>query len=68
MGADGADGSVAIKMSSGSILIQEKESCVVFGMPGAVADRGAHDKALTIENIAQQLSDVRFCTVKKLAS
>lgn len=40
MGRDGADGSNYIKQVGGAVLIQSKESCVVFGMPGAVFDEG----------------------------
>ena len=36
MGEDGFVGSRAVKEGGGGVLIQDKESCVVFGMPGAV--------------------------------
>jgi two-component system chemotaxis response regulator CheB len=43
MGRDGADGAAAIKAASGGVLIQSEESCVVFGMPGAVHAEGHFD-------------------------
>lgn len=43
MGRDGADGAAAIKRASGGVLIQSEESCVVFGMPGAVHAEGNFD-------------------------
>jgi two-component system, chemotaxis family, protein-glutamate methylesterase/glutaminase len=43
MGRDGADGAKAIKKTNGAVLIQSEESCVVFGMPGAVFDAGDFD-------------------------
>lgn len=43
MGEDGFVGSRAIKESGGGILIQDKQSCVVFGMPGAIYNAGIHD-------------------------
>lgn len=46
MGADGKNGAQKIKENNGAVLIQEQNSCVVFGMPGAVMAEGAFDKAL----------------------
>lgn len=43
MGSDGKNGCVAIKDKGGAVIIQDKESCVVFGMPGAVHSIGAFD-------------------------
>ncbi|MDH4467655.1 MAG: chemotaxis-specific protein-glutamate methyltransferase CheB [Bacteriovoracaceae bacterium] len=36
MGEDGLVGARAIKSENGAVAIQNKESCVVFGMPGAI--------------------------------
>jgi two-component system chemotaxis response regulator CheB len=36
MGEDGLVGAKAVKSESGGVAIQNKESCVVFGMPGAI--------------------------------
>jgi two-component system, chemotaxis family, protein-glutamate methylesterase/glutaminase len=44
MGEDGFIGARAIKEAGGGILIQDKESSVVFGMPGAVFNAGFHDE------------------------
>ncbi len=43
MGEDGKDGARAIKEKGGAVLIQNKESSVVWGMPGAVHGIGAFD-------------------------
>jgi two-component system chemotaxis response regulator CheB len=43
MGEDGMIGSRAIKKAAGGIMIQNKESCVVFGMPGSVFNAGLQD-------------------------
>ena len=41
MGSDGADGMAAIHAAGGVTIAQNQESCVVYGMPGAAAARGA---------------------------
>lgn len=43
MGDDGAAGAKAIKQASGGVMIQNRESSVVWGMPGAVFATGAYD-------------------------
>ncbi len=45
MGRDGADGAAAIKAANGAVLVQDAQSCVVFGMPGAVTEEGNFDYA-----------------------
>jgi len=51
MGEDGLIGAKAIKRSSGGILIQNKESCVVFGMPRAIYVEGLHDSIGDLNHI-----------------
>lgn len=57
MGNDGKDGAVAIKQVGGAVVIQSKESCAVFGMPGAVFSAGAYDKIADPEEIVDLLRD-----------
>lgn len=54
MGRDGADGAAAIKDKKGAVLIQNEESCVVFGMPGAVFEEGNFDFSGTPEELANK--------------
>lgn len=53
MGEDGMVGCRAIKESGGGVAIQNRESCVVFGMPGAVFQSGAYDEIYNLETINQ---------------
>jgi two-component system chemotaxis response regulator CheB len=40
MGSDGANGSVSLKARGAPIIVQDKPSSVVWGMPGAVVQKG----------------------------
>ena len=44
MGEDGLDGAKSVKSRGGGMMIQDQESSVVWGMPGAVFGVGAYDK------------------------
>lgn len=57
MGADGRDGAAAVKQRGGAVIIQNKESCVVFGMPGAVFDLGAFDRIETPDEIISLINE-----------
>lgn len=51
MGRDGADGAVEIRKAGGSVLAQDEESCIVFGMPKAVIEAGAAQAVLPLDKI-----------------
>lgn len=53
MGEDGKDGSIAIKKAAGAIMIQDRQSSVVWGMPGSVHGVGAFDSEGSIEECAR---------------
>jgi two-component system chemotaxis response regulator CheB len=56
MGQDGLKGSEQIKALGGSILAQERASCAVWGMPGAVLNAGLARAVLSIPQIAGEIS------------
>jgi two-component system chemotaxis response regulator CheB len=58
MGEDGAAGSKVIRGNGGRVLVQNEESCVVFGMPGAVFNNNDYDEILDLENIQKLLKGV----------
>jgi len=55
MGSDGLAGSCDIKQAGGAIMIQNRESCVVWGMPAAVHGIGAHDREGDLAECARVL-------------
>lgn len=57
MGADGREGAKLIKQGGSSIWAQDEASCVVYGMPAAVADAGIVDQVLPLDDIGKALAD-----------
>lgn len=57
MGSDGKDGAIAVKQAGGTVVIQNEESCIVFGMPGAVYGAGAFDRIASPQEIVEVLKD-----------
>jgi two-component system chemotaxis response regulator CheB len=55
MGEDGKVGSKEIKNAGGRIMIQDRKSSVVFGMPGAVYADGNYDQVADPKTIANHL-------------
>lgn len=56
MGEDGAAGAATVKDAGGCVGIQDEESCVVWGMPGAVARNNLHDLQGPPEKLAAVVS------------
>jgi two-component system chemotaxis response regulator CheB len=52
MGSDGRKGSEAVVAEGGSVISQDQESSVVWGMPGAVATAGLCSAVLPLSDIA----------------
>jgi two-component system chemotaxis response regulator CheB len=57
MGQDGAAGAVAIHQSGGFVLAEHESSCVVYGMPRAVVERGVADRVVPLERMADAIAD-----------
>lgn len=58
MGRDGLDGAVAVHEAGGTVLAQDEESSVVFGMPGVVVARGIADVVGPVEVLAEHLAGI----------
>jgi two-component system chemotaxis response regulator CheB len=55
MGADGAEGLLTLKNTGARTIAQDKESSVVWGMPGEAVKRGAALETLPLSVIAQRI-------------
>jgi len=55
MGDDGATGLLAIRRAGGRTFAQDKQTCVVFGMPAVAWEIGAAEELLPLEQIPTRL-------------
>jgi len=59
MGGDGAKGLERLKMEKNAITVaQDKESCVVYGMPKVAVETGKVDKVVPLNSIAVELNRI----------
>ncbi len=52
MGSDGCKGAQAVVTAGGTVIAQDEETCIVWGMPGAVATAGVCSDVLPLSDIA----------------
>ncbi|MDA7746366.1 chemotaxis response regulator protein-glutamate methylesterase [Psychromonas sp.] len=55
MGADGRDGARLLKDKGAEIWAQDEASCVVYGMPQAVAKAGISTESISLDQIAKRI-------------
>jgi two-component system chemotaxis response regulator CheB len=55
MGADGAEGMLAMKSRGAYTIAQDEGSCIVFGMPKEAIKRGATQKVLPLARIPEEI-------------
>jgi len=58
MGADGARGLYLLKRKGAAVIAQDKDSCVVYGMPKAAVDLGVVDYQLPLNKIAGKIIEL----------
>ncbi len=64
MGRDGADGLLALRRAGAATVAQDEATSVVYGMPRVALERGAVDRPVPLQKIAQALLDP--CVASKL--
>ncbi|HDZ35231.1 MAG TPA: chemotaxis response regulator protein-glutamate methylesterase [Pseudoalteromonas sp.] len=55
MGADGRDGARMLKQTGATIWAQDEKSCVVYGMPQAIANAGLSSESLALNDVAARI-------------
>jgi two-component system, chemotaxis family, protein-glutamate methylesterase/glutaminase len=65
MGSDGLEGCKSIHSGGGKILVQDRATSAVWGMPGVVAEAGMAYRILPLTAIAAEL--MRLCSVPSSA-
>ena len=60
MGSDGTRGAADLVAAGGSVIAQDEETSVVWGMPGSVAKAGLCSAVLPVEQIGAKLTNL-FC-------
>ena len=55
MGADGREGARMLKAAGATIWAQDEASCVVYGMPQAVASAGIATQSISLEHMAESI-------------
>lgn len=58
MGHDGLLGAAAIKARGGRIISEAESSCVVYGMPRAVAEASLSDRVVTLDQMADAIMEM----------
>jgi len=58
MGTDGAAGSITVSKAGGSIIAQDEETSVVWGMPGATAHTGVCSAVIPLSEIADKVRKI----------
>ena len=56
MGSDGARGAEVLRRAGGEVVVQDQESSVVWGMPGAVIAAGHAHRVLPLRSVAGELA------------
>jgi two-component system, chemotaxis family, protein-glutamate methylesterase/glutaminase len=57
MGADGADGMVALRQAGAETIAEDEHSCIVFGMPREAIKRGGAGHVVTLLNMPHAIGD-----------
>ena len=58
MGKDGLEGLKLIKKKGGTVVAQDEETCVVYGMPKAAVDENVADLVVPLPEISNSLTSL----------
>ncbi len=57
MGSDGCEGARELKKLGATVWVQDKKSCVVYGMPAAIVNAGLADEILPVDEIGRHIGE-----------
>ncbi|TMF00012.1 MAG: chemotaxis response regulator protein-glutamate methylesterase [Chloroflexi bacterium] len=58
MGQDGAAGAAVVRQAGGHVLAEDESTCVVWGMPRAVVERGLAHRVAPLDGIAEAIASI----------
>ncbi len=58
MGSDGTKGAALIKAAGGEIIVQDADTCVIYGMPRSVVESGNADKIMPLPQIPEEIASM----------
>jgi two-component system chemotaxis response regulator CheB len=58
MGDDGAEGAEEIKNRGGCVIVQDKKTSVIFGMPNSIIKKGCADFVLPLQDISKKINEL----------
>jgi two-component system chemotaxis response regulator CheB len=58
IGTDGCEGLRVLRQMGGTVIAQDRESCVVYGMPRAVVDAGLADHIVGLDSLAEVVTNL----------
>jgi two-component system chemotaxis response regulator CheB len=58
MGSDGTEGFREIRQAGGRTIAQNRETCLIYGMPRAVAEQGLADEILPLDEVAPAIARI----------
>ncbi len=58
MGIDGAEGLASIRAAGGITMAQDKDSCVVYGMPRACVENGSAERIVPLDGLVGEIHQV----------
>ncbi len=67
MGADGAEGMVALRAKGATCIAQDKDSSVVFGMPRVAIEKGGVDRILPLQKLPGEILDACFASRRSVS-
>ena len=58
MGKDGKDGVIGVKNNNTTVIAQDENSSIIYGMPRAIVDANLHDAKMSIDEIINFLNSL----------